>query len=213
MMDIDSGSTTGTIFVCCAPAQNAGKNTVSKMNESHKNIDDGIPEDEDGFNELAYVRVKAGDVLIRCLEDCSGTPMRQLVEALILAGPENLVVLREIKTETNQRKVQVGDDINQVLSGLRTNLQSFNVRFRGLKKASTLVQMKPSRFMTMIKNYGIVDLNTQNDCMQLYKDAQDLAGSLLGHYSLLAHIEEFLEDWIMGVSYQLAHQEHDKSIL
>jgi hypothetical protein len=183
------------------------------MNESRKNINDGIPEDEDGFNELAYVRVKAGDVLIRCLEEGSGVPMQQLVEALVLAGPENLVVLREILTETNQRKVQVGDDINQVLSGLRTNLQSLNVRLRGLRKASTLVQMKPGRFATMIKNYGIVDQDTQNSCMQLFKDAQELAVSLLGHYSLLAQIEEFLADWIMGVSYQLAHQEHEKSIM
>ena len=186
---------------------------MSKMDESRKNINDAIPEDEDGFNEMAYVRVKAGDVLIRCLEDGGGAPMQQLVEALVMAGPENLVVLREIFTETNQRKVQVGDDINQVLSGLRTNLQSFNVRLRGLKKATTLAQMKPSRFMTMIKSYGINELESQNACIQLFKDAQDLAVSLLGHYSLLAQIEEFLEDWIKGVSYQLAHQEHDKNIM
>ena len=67
--------------------------------------------------------------------------------------------------------------------------------------------------MTMIKNYGINELATQNACMQLFKDAQDLAVSLLGHYSLLAQIEEFLEDWIMGVSYQLAHQKREKNIL
>jgi hypothetical protein len=183
------------------------------MDESRKNINDAIPEDEDGFNEMAYVRVKAGDVLIRCLEDGSGAPMQQLVEALVLAGPENLVVLREVLTETNQRKVQVGDDINQVLSGLRTNLQSYNVRMRGLKKATTLAQMKPSRFVTMIKRHGINGLETQNACIQLFKDAQDLAVSLLGHYSLLAQIEGFLDDWIIGVSYQLAHQEHDKNIM
>jgi hypothetical protein len=185
---------------------------VNKMNESRKNINDGIPEDEDGFNEMAYVRVKAGDVLIRCLEEGSGDPMHQLVEALVLAGPENLVVLREILSETNQRKIQVGDDINQILSGLRTNLQSYNIRLRGMRKASTLIQMTPTRFNAMLKNHGIVDQNAQKACMQLFKDAQDLTISLSGHYALLAHIEEFLEDWIMGVSYQLAHQEHDKSI-
>jgi hypothetical protein len=182
------------------------------MNESRKNINDGTPEDEDGFNEMVYVRVKAGDVLIRCLEESSGAPMQQLVEALVLAGPENLVVLREILTETNQRKVQVGDDINQVLSGLRTNLQSFNLRLRGLRKVSSLAQMKPGRFLTMIKNHGIVELDAQKACMQLFKDAQELAVSLSGHYSLLAQIEVFLEDWIMGVSYQLAHQDHPKSL-
>jgi len=182
------------------------------MNESRKNINDGISEDEDGFSEMAYVRVKAGDVLIHCLEEGNGEPMQELVEALVLAGPENLVVMREILTETNQRKVQVGDDISQVLSGLRVNLQSYNIRLRGMRKASTLVEMTPGRFMALIKHHGILELDAQDACMQLFKDAQDLTVSLSGHYTLLAHIEEFLEDWIMGVSYQLAHQEYDKSI-
>ncbi len=129
-----------------------------------------------------------------------------------MAGPENLVVLREILVETNQRKVQIGDDINQVLSGLRTNLQSLNVRLRGLRKATTLAQMKPGRFMRMIKNYGVKEPDTQNACLQLFKDAHDLVISLLDHFFLFSQIEEFLEDWIIGVSYQLAHQEHEKNI-
>ena len=48
------------------------------------------------YAERAYVRLQAGDVFMRCMEEASVSPMHQMVEFLVLAGPESLDVLREI---------------------------------------------------------------------------------------------------------------------
>ncbi len=79
--------TTCTNRVNRIPTRYTRRNMVNEMNELRKNINDAISEDEDGFNEMVYARVKAGDVLVRCLEDGSGAPMQQLVEVTSIGRP------------------------------------------------------------------------------------------------------------------------------
>jgi HPt (histidine-containing phosphotransfer) domain-containing protein len=66
------------------------------------------------YVERAYIRLQAGDVLIRCLDEATAEPIQQMVEALILAGPSSISVLQEILSEAEQRKGQVLDDLHQL---------------------------------------------------------------------------------------------------
>ena len=66
------------------------------------------------YVERAYIRLQAGDVLIRCLDDGSAAPIQQMVEALVLAGPRSMGVLQEILAEAEQRKGQIVDDLHQL---------------------------------------------------------------------------------------------------
>ncbi len=66
------------------------------------------------YVERAYIRLQAGDVLIRCLDDATTAPIQQMVETLILAGPSSIGVLQEILAEAEQRKGQVLDDLHQL---------------------------------------------------------------------------------------------------
>src|SRR5512145_3099372 len=66
------------------------------------------------YVEKAYLRMQAGDVLVRCLEEESTIPMQQVVEGLVLAGPQSIAILREMLAESSQRKSQVQDDMHQV---------------------------------------------------------------------------------------------------
>ncbi|MCL4561119.1 MAG: hypothetical protein M1281_10945 [Chloroflexi bacterium] len=163
------------------------------------------------YAERAYIRLQAGDVLIRCLEDASVTPMHQLVEALVLAGPDSLDVLREILAETNSRKVQVGDDLQQVLRGLKTNLEDYGIRLRGVKKPLALTRLKPVRFLSLLRAQGVTEEQIQTTCLQLLHDARELVFSLEVNYSLLEEIEQYLDDWIWGVFYQTVRQGQQKS--
>jgi hypothetical protein len=158
------------------------------------------------YAEKAYVRMQASDVLMRCLEDASVSPMYQMVESLILAGPTSLDILREILAETNSRKVQVGDDMQQVLNGLKNNLAGYGVRLRSVHKPAAITKIKPVRFLSLLRSQGVLEEEAQTTCLQLLHDARELVDSLLEHYCLLADIEKYLEDWIWGLFYESVHQ-------
>ena len=66
------------------------------------------------YVERAYIRLQAGDVLIRCLDEVNPAPIHQMVESLVLAGPESIGVLKEILAEAEQRKGQILDDLHQL---------------------------------------------------------------------------------------------------
>lgn len=54
--------------------------------------------------ERAFMRLQAGDVLLLCLEEDNTVPMQKLVEGLVLAGPQSLNALREVRAEAASRK-------------------------------------------------------------------------------------------------------------
>jgi hypothetical protein len=66
------------------------------------------------YVERAYIRLQAGDVLIRCLDEANAAPIQQMVETLVLAGPGSIGVLQEILAEAEQRKAQILDDLHQL---------------------------------------------------------------------------------------------------
>lgn len=158
------------------------------------------------YAEKAYVRMQASDVLMRCLEDSSEHPMHQMVETLILAGPNSLDVLREILAETNSRKVQVGDDMQQVLNGFKNNLDGYGVRLRSIRQPLALTRIKPVRFLGLLRSQGVMEEEAQTVCLQLLHDARDLVLSLMQHYDLLVNMEKYLQDWIWGLFYESVHQ-------
>jgi hypothetical protein len=57
------------------------------------------------YVERAYVRLQAGDILIRCMEEGNALPMQQMVEGLVLAGPQSLSVLREMRDGVRSPKI------------------------------------------------------------------------------------------------------------
>jgi hypothetical protein len=66
------------------------------------------------YVERAYIRLQAGDVLIRCLDEGNAVPIQQMVEGLVLAGPRSMGILQEILTEAEQHKGQIIDDLHQL---------------------------------------------------------------------------------------------------
>ncbi len=170
---------------------------------------DDLIESGGGQHGGAYVHIQAGTILVRCLEEASQAPIQALVEALVVAGPESLSALREIKAETSQRKVQIEDDRQQVLAGWKSNLESYGLHLRGLKRARLISQMDTARFIAWLRSHGINDGNTQAVCLQLKHDTCDLLVTLDANYTLLDKIEKYLDDWAWGVLHQLIHQGAD----
>lgn len=158
------------------------------------------------FVERAYMRLQAGDILLRCLEEGHAGPIHQMVEGLVLAGPQSLSALREILAVTDQRRSQAVDDLHQVIADLEKSLKSYGVQLVVSGRAASLARLTPVRFLTMLREQGVTDNETQVACLQLFKESRQLMSSLVTHLRLLEEIEIYLRDWLWGLAYQSARQ-------
>ncbi len=156
------------------------------------------------FVERAYIRLQAGDVLIRCLEEGSPAPIQGMVEGLVVAGPQSINVLREIMAEAGQRKAQVMDDLHQLFNDLEHSLKSYGVALSNSKSTLGMTQLTPARFLSMLREQGITEEKIQIDCLKLLRDSRELMVSLANHVRLLEEIETYLKDWLWGLAYQSA---------
>lgn len=163
------------------------------------------------YVERAYIRLQAGDVLIRCLDESSAAPMHQLVEGLILVGPQSMAVLQEILAETGNRKNQVLDDLHQIFSELESNLKRYGVILTGAGDTEAVAVLSSSRFLKMLKDQHVLGEEAQATCIQLLQNSKELMRSLAAHIRLLEDIETYLQDWIWGLAYQSARQRLDDS--
>jgi hypothetical protein len=157
------------------------------------------------FVERAYMRMQAGDILLRCMEEGSTIPIQQMIEGLVLAGPRSLVALRETLLETEQRKSQVQDDLHQLLKTLEESLKSYGV---DLQKANVEAITGLSQVaLAFLRMQQIDEHSTQMACLQILKDSRDLIETLSSRYLLLREIEGFLQDWIWALVVQERHQD------
>lgn len=156
--------------------------------------------------EEDYIRMKVGDILMLCLDDSSSLPIHQLVESLILVGPESLDVMRDILKETAVRKDQIHEDERQIFQGFRENLANYGVDLVGLFRPDTLMHIKPEKFYSQLLKQGIEDETTRQQCLQLFEDSRELISSLNVSYTLLVKIEIYIKDWINAVYYMQVHQ-------
>jgi hypothetical protein len=152
--------------------------------------------------EKAYFRLQAGDVLTHCLEDGSTQPIHELIQEMVLAGPQSLDALREILGETNKRKAQVYDDLNQVTNQLSIILQGYGMSVERLGDNQAIQSLNEGQLLIMLDELKIVDTEERSGCVQILKDTQELIATLTGKIQLLEHIETYLQDWLWGLTYQ-----------
>jgi len=158
------------------------------------------------YVERAYVRLQAGDLLIRCLEEGSAEPIHTLVENLVLAGPSSINALRETLAEAARRKLQIQDDLHQFMKDLDRSLCSYGVRLNGELREMAFLSLSPVGALALMQEQNIQDYDTQAACLRLLKDSRDLVESLMSRLILLDEIELYLQDWLWSIVYQSARQ-------
>lgn len=161
------------------------------------------------FVERTYFRLQASDVLNRCLEDSTLTPIQQMVEQLILTGPRSLIALREIREEVGQRKTQVREDLHQILHDFEHSLDSYGVNFDECQ-VETVVSMSRSSFVRFLSRQGINEKSVKFACLQVLKDCRELVDSSSTRLQFLDEIESYLQDWMWGMAVQSAMQKEAK---
>lgn len=161
------------------------------------------------YVERAYIRLQAGDLLIRCLEEGNITPMQQLVEGLVLAGPQSMNTLQEVLAETSQRKSQIMDDLQQVFSGFEKHLKSYGIKINGMSDAVSLNQLTAIHFLAILREQYLTEEKKQIECLHLLQENKELVTSLVSNIRLLEEIETYLRDWLWGLAYESARQRTD----
>jgi hypothetical protein len=158
------------------------------------------------YVERVYIRLQAAEVIMRCMDTGSTIPIHQMVESLILAGSHNLGVLREMLVESGQRKIQIIDDLSQVLSDLKKNLKNYGVGLSEVKSASSVSTLSSTKFLDLLQEQGITDNEVQSLCMKILKESREIIDGMFGNVILLEEIENYLTDWLWGMAYQSAHE-------
>ncbi|MEW6716365.1 MAG: hypothetical protein AB1345_02505 [Chloroflexota bacterium] len=157
------------------------------------------------FVERAYLRLQAGDILIRCFEESRTDPMQRMVESLVIAGPHSLAALQEILDEVKVRQRQLDEDRNQVLSDFMGKMNKYGVRL-SFFEVKDLNKLTPVRLLETLRIQKGVEENTQLECLHLLRASREMVTSIDEHLLLLMEIENLLLDWVWGLTYQIAHQ-------
>src|SRR4030065_1290452 len=107
--------------------------------------------------EKAYFRLQAGDVITHCLEEGSTGPIHEMIQEMVLAGPQSLDALREILSEALKRKVQVYDDLNQVTNQLSIILKGYGINLERQGGNQALQSLNEDQLLEMLDEQNIFD--------------------------------------------------------
>lgn len=154
------------------------------------------------YAERAYIRLQAGDLILRCLEESSPAPIQQMVEGLVLAGPQNIEVLKEILAEVGQRKSQLQDDANQILNEMVNGFKRCGLELPANRSPRSLVRMSPLTLMKLLREQNILEEKVQSDTLEILRNSKELARGILANIHLLEEIERHTQDWLWGLAYQ-----------
>jgi hypothetical protein len=160
--------------------------------------------------EKAYFRLQAGDVLTHCMEDSSTEPIKVMIQEMVLAGPQSLEALREILGETIKRKSQVYDDLSQVINQLSIILKGYGILLETQGGNQVLQNLTEQQLINLMDQQGILEKETRSSSQQVVKDSQELITTLSGKIKLLESIENYLQDWLWGLTYQFIRQGEDE---
>ncbi len=157
--------------------------------------------------EKAYFRLQAGDVLTHCIEEGSSNPIHEMIQEMVLAGPQSLEAVREILGEASKRKTQVHDDLNQVTNQLSIILKGYGVSLDVDSSSHDELQaLTESKLLELMDQQGVNEKETRDSSLQVIRDSQELINTLNGKIGLLENIETYLQDWLWGLTYQSIRQ-------
>jgi len=163
--------------------------------------------------EKAYYRLQAGDVLSHCMEDGSTDPIHEMIQDMVVAGPQSLKALREILGEAMKRKTQVYDDLNQVTNQLSIILKGYGINLETHRGNQVLQSLTDTQLLVLMDAQNIIERETRSGCIQVMRDSRELINTLNGKIQLLENIETYLQDWLWGLTYQFIRKGEDEADL
>jgi hypothetical protein len=189
--------TTGVICEPCAHARIAARR-VEMFDDSLDVVFSMV--------ERAFMRIQAVDVLVTCLEKEDTTPIQNLVEGLVVAGPSSLNALREIRAEIDTRRTELQSEIARTFSSMEESLNNWGVNLTGLTERNSTHGLDAGYLGGLLRQQGIGDEHRLKECTHLLNSSKVVMSHLARQILLLDEVTIYLEDWMGGLMYQSAHQ-------
>ena len=112
-----------------------------------------------------------------------------------------------------KRKSQVYDDLNQVINQLSIILKGYGLNLESNTGNRMLQSVTENQLISLMDAQNVNDAETRSGCIQVMKDSQELITTLNGKIRLLDNIENYLQDWLWGLTYQHIRHGDDEANL
>jgi len=97
----------------------------------------------------------------------------------------------------------VTNQLSIILKGYGINLESYG----GNQILQTITEVQ---LRDLMDKQNIIEKETRSSCLQVMKDSQELISTLNGKIQLLENIENYLQDWLWGLTYQFIRSGEDE---
>lgn len=118
------------------------------------------------FIEKAGIRLKVNEVLVECLEKGNTTSFQDLVEELILAGPDSIRIVREILSEVDLMLYQFQEKFDESYKGTGDKKYQFTQLPEKLQHHIFLMKEIHAYLNDWL--WGLIYLSTRNEGSQNY---------------------------------------------
>jgi hypothetical protein len=159
--------------------------------------------------ERTYVRLEAEQLIEDCFTKADTTPFIKLLEELVVAGTDSIVVLREIlsvirsvKSTLNQEGIRIQQDLRKALSEFGVNLP----QIPSIGKPNSLWQIYHGGLYEEIKDHTPW-LNIEDHLLleEICTEAAERVTQIVSRLVILNVLEESVLDWMNGMIYEMAH--------
>lgn len=155
--------------------------------------------------ERAYLRLQAGDLLMRCLEEETATPVKQFIDGLVMAGPKSLATLREVLAEAEERRSQVRNDLQQIILDLKHSLESYGLHIEETgRRELPVALLSPLRVAALLRE-TTVDEETSLACLRLLRESRSLIENAAARLQVLEEAAAYAKDWLWGLTFESVH--------
>jgi hypothetical protein len=159
--------------------------------------------------ERTYVRLEAEQLIEDCLAKADTTPFINLLEELVIAGTDSLVILREIlnvirsvKSTLNQEGIGIQHELKKTLSEFGVNLP----RIPSPGKQNSLWQIYHGGLYEEIKDHTPwLEVEDHLLLEEICTEAGERVAQIVSHLLMLNVFEQSILDWINGMIYEMAH--------
>jgi hypothetical protein len=159
--------------------------------------------------ERTYVRLEAEQLIEDCLIKANPEPFNKLLEELVMAGTDSLVVFREILTVIRSAKSTLNQDGMGVQNDLKKTLSQFGVGLPHAPSGGT------QESFWQIYHYGLyqeikahapwLKMEDQLLLEEICTEAGKRVAQIVRRLVLLKGLEDTVMDWIYGMIYEIAH--------
>ncbi len=161
-----------------------------------------IPTDEWIFHfiEQHYLAEQAEVLLQQCLEQRTAAPLQNLVERLVVEGPQNLPALQLVHQLVAQRRAQVEEDALRLWEDLGDLLHRRGLHLPAATPWQALLLDAEAFRDRMLTLEGHPEPALLEESLKAFLNARSVLQDLYEAWRLLQELEEDLESWTWGLA-------------